>query len=145
MTAPGRVPSDEPFDAAADQCIAPLLRPNLPPGFSRRITVLLPGERCSLSAREWRASLIVLTRGLVAITTAGGDHTTFSEGSIVSFDGLPTADATNVGDTDAILVSLSRITASGQADDFCPPDASQGPERPSSDHSIAQEGPTTAG
>ncbi len=74
MSPHGRVPFHEPRDAAADGWFAPLLGPHLPTGFSRRVTVLHPDEHYPLDAPQWRRSLILVTHGLVEITTASGDH-----------------------------------------------------------------------
>jgi hypothetical protein len=143
MSPHGRVPFHEPLDAAADGWFAPLLGPHLPTGFSRRVTVLHPDEHYPLDAPQWRRSLILVTHGLVEITTASGDHARFPAGSILTFDELPTAAATNVGDTDAVLVSLSRTPIASRPDDFRPPAASHREERPTPSGLGPRDGPAT--
>ncbi len=145
MSAGDRVPSDEPPGAEPDRDVAALLRPCLPVGFAREVTVLSRGKRCSLRSAKWRDALVIIVRGRVVITTTGGDHTQFEEGAIMTVDGLHTGEITNVGDTSAVIVSVSRSNTSGESDDFCLLSASDVSERPTSDDSIPSEYPRASG
>lgn len=105
---------DAGLGAAGDDPRPRLVAAPLPPRFTRRVVAVPAGTALPYSAADWRAALVVVTRGAIELEGLAGDRARFESGDLLTLADPPLRALHSVGTDPALLVVVARRDGPGE-------------------------------
>jgi hypothetical protein len=76
--------------------------------FAARAISVEPGGSLPYDADDWRDTVVVVERGVIAVDCAAGITWHFRRGDLLSLDGMPIVAIRNAGEEPALLLATAR-------------------------------------